>query len=404
MKILFIDDDQTRNGSTVSLEYLVQGFKEHNYDVYLLTWKINDTFTKILSSYCTIIDGRRWYAPSISLAVYFTTRFSPFSAIGLKTIVKDVLKFFFGFYISYKVIKKLKPEVVYLNEYRVVPAAIAAKFLKVPTITHVRSRFLERRFFIRRWLLARCVLKYCDRLIAITIHEKEQFLPYCRQNDEKRIIVVGEFFPPFSVSIENIRQMRAELHIPEDSKVIVMLGGIRFLKGTLLFLKAAEKLSQKERDVVFMLLGIRDAIYEGESPLYYQECKALIEKLSNTYHNFIGKGDVLNPLDYIAMSDILVSPYIEDHFSRPLIEAWGLKKAIVAVKNTYTSNLVAEGEDGFLVEKEDAETLAQKLSLLLSNATLRKTMGDAGSEKVKRDYDFQKNIERIISVSKDLCQ
>lgn len=398
-KILFIDDDQERNGSTVSLEYLVQGFYERDYDVSVLTWKVNEFALTILRPYAKIIDGRRWYLPSISLAVYFTFRASFFSFQGLKNSLKDLIKLVIGFFVSYRVIADIRPDVVYLNEYRVLPAAIAAKVLKILTVTHVRSRFWESKFFIRRYLLAKGILKYCDLLIAITNQEKLQFQPYSKKSEMDKIFVVGEFFPEYSADAAKIAAIKQEYQFTNDKKIVLMLGGIRYLKGTKFFLQAAELVSDSRKDVIFAVVGVHDIVYEEEDPHYYAQCMQIIEKLKKNDGSACAIGRVLNPLDFIATSDILVSPYVEDHFSRPIVEAWGVKKPIVAVKTKYTIDLVEDNIDGILVDRDDCQGLVKAINVLLDDAVKSNQMGEAGRKKVAEYFEYKKNVNRII----DMC-
>jgi glycosyltransferase involved in cell wall biosynthesis len=397
-KILFIDDDQERNGSTVSLEYLVQGFYEKDYEVSILSWKVNEFASAVLRPYAKIVDGRRWYLPSISLAAYFTYRASFFSFQGLKNSLKDFIKLIVGLFVSYCVIADIKPDIVYLNEYRVLPAAIAAKLLKIPTVTHIRSRFWEPRFFIRRYLLAKGILKYCDVLIAITRQEKLQFQPYSSKDEMDKIFVIGEFFPEYVVEAATIAVVKHEHRLPTDKKIVVMLGGIRYLKGTKFFLQAAEIISELRKDVIFVVVGVHDVVYEEEDPHYYEQCIQIIEKLKKNHNSVYAIGRILNPLDIIAASDILVSPYVEDHFSRPIVEAWGEKKPVIAVKTKYTIDFIEDTIDGILVDRDDCQGMVKALNALLDDDAKRIQMGEAGRRKVAEEFEFKKNINRIINI------
>ncbi len=395
-KILFIDDDQLRNGSTVSLEYIVRGFYERGFDVYILTWKVNDYVKSIIKQYATIIDGRRFYAPSISLSVYFTFTSSSFSYQGIKRNLKDLLKIVFGFMITFKVLRKVKPDIVYLNEYRMIQSAMAAKCFKIPAVTHVRSRFLKPKFFIRRYLLAKSVLKFCDAIIAITPEEEKQFMQY-RKGAAPPIYVIREFYQDYQVDLYKRENLQKELGIPANKKIVTMLGGIRPLKGTLMYLKAAKVVLSLRNDVIFMLVGVADKVFGEEDTSYYKQSMELIESMKEA-NAFLSIGSVLNPLDYIAISDIIISPYVEPHFSRPVIESWGLKKPVIAVNTQYMLDAIYNNVDGILVDRNNYEQLAFAIIDLLDNEEKRKTLGENGFAKVKKYYDYDENINQIVSV------
>ncbi|MGB2869566.1 MAG: hypothetical protein WBD36_14010, partial [Bacteroidota bacterium] len=78
-RVLFIDEDQGRNGSTVSMEYLVEGFHARGYDVYVLSWKSDPRAKEALTKHATVLDGRRGRITTITLCVHFLYTFSPFS-------------------------------------------------------------------------------------------------------------------------------------------------------------------------------------------------------------------------------------------------------------------------------------------------------------------------------------
>ena len=59
------------------------------------------------------------------------------------------------------------------------------------------------------------------------------------------------------------------------------------------------------------------------------------------------------------------------------------------------TEVMADGETGFIVPKGDIETLADKLAVLASDAELRKRMGEAGRLRALRNYNWQDNIRTI---------
>jgi glycosyltransferase involved in cell wall biosynthesis len=55
--------------------------------------------------------------------------------------------------------------------------------------------------------------------------------------------------------------------------------------------------------------------------------------------------------------------------------------------------VVQEGLTGFLVPPRDVDAIAAKLELLVSDVNLRKRMGKAGREFVKKNYDWNENAK-----------
>jgi glycosyltransferase involved in cell wall biosynthesis len=60
--------------------------------------------------------------------------------------------------------------------------------------------------------------------------------------------------------------------------------------------------------------------------------------------------------------------------------------------------VVRDGETGFLVEPKDPEELADRLLVLLNDASLRETMGETGLALVRANF----NADRYVSQFDDL--
>jgi glycosyltransferase involved in cell wall biosynthesis len=54
-----------------------------------------------------------------------------------------------------------------------------------------------------------------------------------------------------------------------------------------------------------------------------------------------------------------------------------------------STDLIEDGVNGYLVERDDNEHLVTVLRRLLSDAPLRKAMGESGRRMVQRDFRFE---------------
>jgi glycosyltransferase involved in cell wall biosynthesis len=398
--ILFIDEDQERNGATVSLEYLVKGFKEAGYNTVVLTWKAEEWTKAALKSSATLIDGRWGLVTTTTMCFHFTYTVSPLSWSGMNNILKDLVKFVAGFIIVLRTIRKVRPDIVYLNEYSVVQASVAARVAHVPSVVHIRSQMLTGLFGVRQWLMRRLVLMCNDAVFAITRCEAEQLRPLPAEQD--KIAVVGEFVPPSGASGVRQAGVRTSLGLPLDRCVVTMLGGILAIKGTREFLEAGEQLLAL-RPAAFLCLAGGSRI--GGDPVkraYDEACReriALLERCGNLRY----LGEISNPLELVAASDVVVSPSLQSHFARPVVEAWGAGKPVVAFRSRHMENLIAHGVDGLLVESGDVDGLAEAIGRLLDDVALRIKIGQEGHKKTERDFNAERNLAGIIARCDALC-
>jgi glycosyltransferase involved in cell wall biosynthesis len=401
-RILFVDEDAGRSGSTVSLEYLLRGFRSEGYEVFVLTLKKNPVFLARLAESAVVIEVRKWKMSSMGLNLYFTNTLSVFSVRGMVVTVKEIVKSIIVFRIVLKAIRETRADLVYVNEYVLVPAYVAALLLRIPAVVHIRSQFLKGTFGVRRALLSRLIPACCRAVIAITRIEAAQLHP--RRKDAARITIVGEFVPGSGSAGSSAAESACldGLDLPAGSRIVTMLGGILSIKGSIDFLRAAVRVVRIRREVVFVIAG---RVFKDETAAtrsYYDACMKPSEELQSMGCLRI-TGEITDTAGLIAASDILVSPSPQTHFSRPVIEAWARSKPVVATRTAHMSDLVGDGVDGFLVGPGDDGALAERLLRLLDDSELCRRMGREGKKKAETLFDADRNIRKIVGICERLA-
>ncbi len=98
-------------------------------------------------------------------------------------------------------------------------------------------------------------------------------------------------------------------------------------------------------------------------------------------------------------SRVLVMPSIWfDTFPNVLIEAMAHAKPVIASRIAGLPEIVDDGVSGLLFEPGNAEDLAQKVQYLWERPDLCRRMGQAGREKVLREYSPQRYYTRLMAV------
>jgi glycosyltransferase involved in cell wall biosynthesis len=93
----------------------------------------------------------------------------------------------------------------------------------------------------------------------------------------------------------------------------------------------------------------------------------------------------------IAASDVVVLTSEKEGIPRSIMEAMALKKPVVATDVLGTQELVVNGATGYLVPLEDQDKFVSSVSELYGNADLRKSMGEAGYQRVVAEFN-ERNI------------
>jgi glycosyltransferase involved in cell wall biosynthesis len=90
----------------------------------------------------------------------------------------------------------------------------------------------------------------------------------------------------------------------------------------------------------------------------------------------------------------------EELFGWMIAEAMAYEKPIVATRVGGIPELVADGESGYLVERDNPADAADKLINLLRDSDLRHKMGAEGCRRVHTKFNLRQNVEQLIDTYK----
>ena len=115
--------------------------------------------------------------------------------------------------------------------------------------------------------------------------------------------------------------------------------------------------------------------------------------------------DDINELDkacVYAVSDIFAMPSQVDSFGIVYLEAWAHKKPVIACRHNPQETFIDDGRDGRLIHYDDHEELAEVILEMLCNNEKRKLMGENGFKKVQEIYHWDRVVDQIYGVYKNL--
>ncbi len=97
---------------------------------------------------------------------------------------------------------------------------------------------------------------------------------------------------------------------------------------------------------------------------------------------------------YYSTADVYVSASLMEGFGLPLAEALACETPVVATEGGATAEVVGPG--GLLTPARDPAALADAISHLLVNPTLRREMGAKGREHISREFSLQQMTSSIL--------
>jgi glycosyltransferase involved in cell wall biosynthesis len=104
----------------------------------------------------------------------------------------------------------------------------------------------------------------------------------------------------------------------------------------------------------------------------------------------------------MAAADVVVVPSRDEAFGIVNVESLAVGTPVVASRVGGISEIVRDGRDGFLVPPDDPAALADRLSTLLCDANLRRTMAGSARRRFVDTYELETNIPRLAEWCEDL--
>jgi glycosyltransferase involved in cell wall biosynthesis len=258
---------------------------------------------------------------------------------------------------------------------------LAAKLLRIPVITHYHVVVQDPGPFVRLSSLIAVVSEFAAK----------NSLP---GNVPKAVI-------HNSVSLERFdhaRDVRHEFGLDAGALVVAFIGQIRRIKGIDLFIRMAHRI--RGEHVRFLIVGeCRDpAKFEGS----YSEAQLRAEIASDRRIHYAG---YRTDIEHVyRSSDVIVMP---SRWGEPFglinIEAGAARRPMVSTRDGGIPEIIRHGENGFLVEREDVDSLVRYTQRLIDDENERRRMGERARMIVEQRFTAQP-VRRLEEVYEALTE
>jgi len=252
-------------------------------------------------------------------------------------------------------------------------AGIAARIMNVPLIWHIRAKDGE-------WLLDRALSAVSTKLILVADALKTRFTWINKR--KAPTIYNGIDLEEFDSSVSP-QSVRDEFNIDRDTIILACIGRIEQKKGQEYVVSAMKHVLHAK----LLLAGMADETY-------LKQINTLCDELGISDRViFAGQRNDIPAL--LRSIDILVLPTLTEAFPRVILEAMAAAKPVVATDTGGNAEAVADTVTGFLVQTNDAATLAGKISELINNKEKRYQMGMAGRRRVEKNFDIRNIVRQV---------
>ncbi|HEX8745678.1 MAG TPA: glycosyltransferase [Pyrinomonadaceae bacterium] len=186
----------------------------------------------------------------------------------------------------------------------------------------------------------------------------------------------------------NRGEVLASLGLPVDAerRFVTIVANMRHpMKDQKTFLRAARLVRDEVPDAAFVLAG------EGELTEGLRSLASELGLESDAF--FIGRCAEVSALLAVSEVCVLSSKGVEG-FSNSIVEYMAAARPVVATDVGGAAEQIVEGETGYIVEPEDAATMAARIISLLKDRARAREMGGRGLKRVQTEFSCEAQLER----------
>lgn len=187
-------------------------------------------------------------------------------------------------------------------------------------------------------------------------------------------------------------KLKVETYLRQSRKVrVVSVSNLTKIKGVDLNLIALAKLANKHPDLCFEYRIV------GEGPE-----RGNLERLAKELNidesvKFLGRLPYERTMLEMSEADIFSLPSWGEAFGIVYLEAMARGKPIIGCYQNGAEDIINDGEQGYLVEPQNIESLSRRLEFLMCNSELRIEMGRRGAKRVK-DFTWKANALKMLKL------
>jgi glycosyltransferase involved in cell wall biosynthesis len=283
-------------------------------------------------------------------------------------------------------VKGRKIALIHQNNGFDLGALLLSYMLRVPLVAFQRGD---------EWnsLLARCLAPRVNRYIANSAITKRNLISIGIRPGRVTVI-----YPPLDLSIFDVRRQStltlSTFGVPASSPCFGIVGMLMPWKGQGVFLRAAKRVLERVPDAYAFVVGgapaggrdYEEALHDLAADL------GIADRLVFTGYR-ADVPDILKLLDVVVHASVQPEP-----FGRVIAEAMAMGRPVVAANDGGPTEIIDDGQTGFLVPPHDDEALATRIAALLQDPVMAKRIGEAGRRAVVEKFSAENHARLVKEV------
>lgn len=281
-----------------------------------------------------------------------------------------------------RTLRRLSPDVVYVNTITLPHWIFGARSLKIPVVCHIHELQDGLRPAISRILHA--PLRLSDQVVAVSEATKAFVVKNCPTAAGRTTVVLNGVHLPESLNVPGSLPSRLRLGI---------VGRLTPGKGQDVAIKAVKALAESGHESELHFAG---SVFQGyewyETHLHHLAADLDLEDRV-TFHGYVE--DVWR---FYRDIDVVLMPSHAESCPLAAIEALSVPRPLVGARVGGLVEIVRDGVTGTLVAPNDPEALAQGVRLLIADPGAVEKMTAASALDVRERFDVRRFRHEIANV------
>ena len=377
-KILFCHHSGVYGGASASLVFLLEYLKK-DYECTVLTpmGTVTDVLTKLNINFITIAG-----LPQLN-----NNYWGSYRGIRFLILIREIF-YFIRFLFYLKNIKKIKPDIIHLNDFTLLPVGKIIKlyYPSAKVYCHIRSLQYQKKSLynkIQQYLANKVVSKF----IAI---DKDVYRSIKNLLIKKKTIIIYNSYKNFS---------KKKFFLKDNFFHVGFVGNFTDSKGLKMILDAAKNLKNKK--IKFLVVGP-----VKKKPLLYgnflhflsfrKNFSEQILKNSESSKNIYFVGFRENLSDFYNKIDVVAFPSYLNAAGRPVLEgAINGIPSIIALDKGVKNDLVKNNYNGLYCVKNDSDDFSKKIIKIFENRNLYKKLSNNCLISSEKKFNLGRNGKKF---------
>jgi glycosyltransferase involved in cell wall biosynthesis len=184
--------------------------------------------------------------------------------------------------------------------------------------------------------------------------------------------------------------VRRQLGCETSGKLVVCAARLNPEKCHEVLVRSIAELRRRQVPVRLLLIGtgpLKDALQQQVHELGLD---GQVQFLGYQPHDKLAQ--------YLAAGDVFALASVAEGLPVSVLEAMACGTAVVATRVDGTPDIITDGANGFLVPPRDGAALTARLEQALSDDTLRQRLADAGLQRIREKFSWEKVLQDMEAV------